>query len=307
MPQPEFKTAREVSEHLLNLTADALLREDFACLAAAFRLPHKVTTNGSETILKTPEELDACFRQTCAHYKSQGVTELHRVCEAAQFHGADRVEATHISHVIAHGETIVPPYPVFSVLERTDGQWGITGSDYALNDDQPQAQALHLNAPTNETALAIYQRHLDQVTHALMNKDFESFQKAVQIPHHRQTETDAHVIETPEEMRATFKKFTEKYVGLGVTDFIRLAQDAYFHSDTEIRGMHESHLIRHGARIIQPYPSRIRLLRSADGIWRETHCANAILNTADTFHLWALVAETPRLPDLNIAPERTPK
>lgn len=307
MTQPELKTAREVSEYLLKVTGDALHRQDFDSFAAAFRLPQQITTDGSEFVLKTREDLKTCFAQTCAHFKSLGVTELRRVCEAAEFHGPDRVEATHISHVIAHGEPVVPPYPVFSVLERTDGQWQITASDYALKDDLPQAQALHPNSVADPHASEIYQDHLDCTTDALLRGDFAAFQKSVQLPHQMQTETETRTTSTIEEMRTLFAKFSARYAEIGVTDFVRIAQEAHFVSDTEIRGVHESHLIRHGTRLVPPYPNRVRIVLCDDGTWRETHCANAIVNTADAIHLWAQVAQTPDLPDLNIAPERTSK
>ncbi|WP_411641296.1 hypothetical protein [Loktanella agnita] len=112
-------------------------------------------------------------------------------------------------------------------------------------------------------------------------------------------------------MRNTFQKFARKYEGIGLTDFVRVATEAHFESETEIRGVHESHLIRHGKRIIAPYPNRIRLVLCDDGLWRETHSANAMLNTSDTIHLWAKVAAQPRLPDLDLDldtdPERTSK
>lgn len=307
MQHPEFQTAREVSEHLLKVTADALLAQDFDSFANVFGLPQRMTTDGSEITLKTRSELGQTFHQTCAHFQSTGVTELRRICEAAEFNGPDRVEATHISHVIANGENIMPPYPVYSVLERINGQWKITASDYALSDDHPQAQAMHPKSLADAAAFAIYQDHLDRTADALLRCDFAAFLQAMHLPHQVQTETDTRVIKTPDEMRVTFDKFAAKYAEIGVTDFVRVAQEAHFCSSTEIRGVHESHVIRNGTRLIQPYPNRVRLALCADGTWRETHSANAVLNAAENFHLWADVSDTPTLPDFDIAPERTSK
>ncbi len=305
MQQPDLKTAKDISEHLLKVTADALMQQDFDSFAAVFGLPQTMTTEQREIRLVTRDDLKTTFDQMCAYFQSLGVTELRRVCEAAEFHGPDRVEATHISYVIGDGKDLTPPYPVYSVLERLQGRWKITSSDYALSDDKPQAQALDPHRTSNRRAILIYQDHLDRTTASLMKRDFAGFRQSIELPHQMQTETATQIITTVEDMETTFHKFADKYHEIGVTDFVRIAKEAYFHADDDIRGIHESHLIRHGTRLIQPYPNRVRLKRCADGMWRETHCANAILNGEGRFHLWAEVSPTPHLPDLDIDPERT--
>ncbi|MDX8348206.1 hypothetical protein SLH49_09420 [Cognatiyoonia sp. IB215446] len=306
MRQPELKTAKEISEHLLNVTANALMQHDFESFASAFGLPQTMTTAESEIRLLTRDDLRTAFEQMCECFQSMGVTELRRVCEAAAFCGPDRVEATHTSYVLAHGNDVVPPYPVFSVLERLQGQWKITSSDYALAADQPQAQALDPHRMSNKRALLIYQDHLDRTTASLMAGDFAAFRETIELPHTMQTETGTQLVTTTDDMERTFYLFAEKYRDTGMTDFFRIAKEAYFHTEDDIRGVHESHLIRHGTRLIPPYPNRVRLKRCADGQWRETHSTNAIRNGEGRFHLWAEVAEKPTLPDLVIDPERTP-
>ncbi|MEM9787188.1 MAG: hypothetical protein AAF801_11850 [Pseudomonadota bacterium] len=305
MQQPELKTAREISEYLLKVTADALMQQDFDSFAAVFGLPQTMTTAHREIRLLTRDDLRTAFDQMCHHFQSIGVTELRRTCEAAEFHGPDRVEATHTSYVIRHGKELTPPYPVYSVLERIDGHWKVTRTDYALSDDLPQARALDPQGATNKRAMLIYQDHLDRTTAALMARDFAAFRETIELPHCMRTETATQIVTTVEEMESAFHKFADKYNEIGMTDFFRIAKEAYFHAEDDIRGIHESHLIRHGTRLIPPYPNRVRLKRCADGVWRETHCANAILNGEGRFHLWAEVADTPHLPDLDIDPERT--
>ncbi len=307
MLQPELKTARDVSEYLLKVTADALMQQDFESFAAVFGLPQTLTTENREIRLVTRDDLEATFQKMCQHFQSLGVTELRRTCEAAAFDGPDRVTATHTSYVIANGEPVLPPYPVFSVLGRIDGFWKIMQSEYALRDDDPQAKAMSPLKANDDKAMAIYQDHLDRTTDSMMRSDFAAFRKSFKLPHTMRTETDVQIVSTVDEMRKTFFKFAAKYAGLGATDFVRIAKEAHFHAEDEIRGIHESHLIRNGTRLIPPYPNRVRLVRCEDGLWRETHSANAMLNTSDRFHLWAEVSSTPRLPDLDIDPERTSK
>lgn len=307
MQQADLKTAREISEYLIKVTADALMQRDFESFSKAFGLPQKVTTAGREITFETLEDLQTAFTQMCEHYDSIGMTELRRICEAAEFHGPDRVEATHTSYVIGNGRALIQPYPVYSVLERINGNWVVTAADYALNDNLPLAQAMNPCHMTSIRAMKIYQEHLDLTAKSMMTCDFSRFRERVALPHNMRTQTATQIVTTWEEMRKVFRRFADKYHDIGMTDFLRIAKQAYFHAEDDIRGVHESHLIRNGTRLSSPYLNRVRLKLFPDGAWRETHCTNAILNGEGRFHLWAEVADKPHLPDLEIDPERTPK
>ncbi len=300
MRQPELHTAREVSEYLLDMTANALMQRDFDSLARAFKLPQFMTTSQTRITLNTPDELQAVFEHMCDYYQSLGVTELNRICEAAEFDDLDTVRATHTSHILVDGEPLVPPYPVYSVLERTDGVWQIASSDYALDDDNPQAQAIHGVSRKDPAAMAIYQDHVDTLADAMIRDDFPQFLNRISLPLTITTETDVVEIATAEHLKSVFERVAGSYKQQGVTHLIRTVREASFYGKDEIRGIHESDWIHDGKRIVTPYPNRLRLIRDTDGAWRETHAAHAIQNNSDNFHLWTRVSPEPRLPDLNI-------
>ena len=295
----ELKTAKDVSEHLLRITAKALMTRDFDMFAACFHLPQTMNTMGRRVVAETRFDLRRVFESNCDHHEALGVTELRRECVAAIFHGENRVEATHLSTVLADGKEVMPPYPVFSVLEKSDTGWLIMSSEYALDDDSAVAKAIHAAETGDSEAEAIYQVHLDSATASLLRGDFDTFQHLVSIPHHMTTETVVIVVKSLSEMKDLFDQFSQMYANAGLTDFIRTVREAKFVGPDEIIGTHISHQIRNGQRILPPYPNRARLVRGSDGAWRETHCANAILNNFENFKLWTRVADEPRLPELD--------
>lgn len=140
------RTAREVSEHLLEITARALENRDFDAFASAFHLPQTMTTLGRVIHIKTREDLHRMFNEICNHYEAIGVTDHYRTCVAAAYKSPTLVEATHEAYLLHHGKRIAPPYPVFSVLELIDGRWQIVSSEYAVEQ-------------TNGIALAISRGH----------------------------------------------------------------------------------------------------------------------------------------------------
>ncbi len=160
---------------------------------------------------------------------------------------------------------------------------------------------------TDEQALAIYQEHLDSMTRALLSGDFEPFAARLAFPHQVVTSSDTFNIATREHSRTLFDDLHASLKAEGITDVIRLAQEAVFVTPDEIVGTHVSHKMRHGERIMAPYHNRMRFVRTQEGNWVETHSSNAIINKAGKF---CIVTETPDnmpAPELHIHSERKPK
>ena len=156
-------------------------------------------------------------------------------------------------------------------------------------------------------ALAIYQDHVDLLSRALIAGDFATFSARFAFPHVTQTRTDRFVIENAEQHARLFDSHVSGLRISGVTDLVRFADAAWFDSEDVILGAHTSHVMRDGVRLMGPYPNRLRLQRGPDNIWRETHSANGIENTAGVFSL--VSAREPDLdaPDLAITSERKPE
>lgn len=147
-----------LAERLLDMTGRALESGDFSRLIDIVHLPHKMSTFEATTVIETEEDLHQTFQSIRNHLRATGMTDLIRLCLAAEFSGPDRMVWAHESHMLARGVWLKTPYPAYSVAVRDGDTWKIAESRYALEDDTPQARAmiaptaLKLRAATRSTA-----------------------------------------------------------------------------------------------------------------------------------------------------------
>ncbi|MFK7754535.1 MAG: hypothetical protein AB8B51_18550 [Sedimentitalea sp.] len=153
MPQTEQEPAKHVSERLLKITGDALMSNDVKSFASVFSLPHSITTFEAVTVLRTLDDVKKMYYNVQRHYHSIGVTDLVRYCVAAAYKSADQIEATHVAHLMQGAHRLAEPATVFSTLERIDGEWMITSSQYAIDNARGHSSAMtlsHDDAPIDE-------------------------------------------------------------------------------------------------------------------------------------------------------------
>ena len=153
------------------------------------------------------------------------------------------------------------------------------------------------NSP-DPAALAIYQRHLDRLTQALLAGRFEDFVENLMFPHEVVTTSNRFIAETAEDCRQMFNEYRTCLLAEGITDLIRIARDARFVSDDEITGTHISHRMRGANRVMEPYQNHLRLVRGADTTWREASSFNIVANKAGAFGIIVNTANEHPAPDL---------
>lgn len=134
--------ASDVSQALLDITGEALLSGDFDAFASVFHVPQYMATMAGQVYMETQDDMRRAFNEMHNHFKSVGATDLARKCISAEYKTPTRIEATHEGEVLRDGKRLNGPYPGFSILERIDGSWKVTGSEYALEPDDAQARAI---------------------------------------------------------------------------------------------------------------------------------------------------------------------
>ncbi len=139
--QPQI-TALKIAEAILEITGDALMTGDFDAFAAVFHVPQFMATMAGPVHMETVDDMRRCFDEMHQHFKGIGVTELVRACVAAEYKSPTRIESTHVTELLQNGKRLNEPYPVFSVLEKIDGDWKVTGGEYALEPSNGQALAI---------------------------------------------------------------------------------------------------------------------------------------------------------------------
>ena len=141
MTQP-FKSAREVSEYLLQQTGTAFSQNDEDAFIQHFSLPNEIETFEGRKKINTPEDLRKVFRAVKAHYDKTGVTDVVRHCVEAAFIDETTVVATHETRLICGAMITRAPFPVLSVLKFNGTAWQIESSKYAIEDHHAHNKAL---------------------------------------------------------------------------------------------------------------------------------------------------------------------
>lgn len=111
-------------------------RRDFSLVAPHFQLPQESGPfdSGTEPI-ETRDDLEALFRGVRGHFDDLGAERIIRPCIEASLHAPDTIYATHVTFLLKGNEMVKTPYPVFSILRRTDGIWRFAYSVYATDGD----------------------------------------------------------------------------------------------------------------------------------------------------------------------------
>jgi len=124
--------ARRIATDLLEITRSGMLNGDFTSFFKQFQLPQTIMTFDGKTEVHTPEAFRKIFDDIRRYQHSLGVTDIVRYCVAASFKGPDRIETTHMTHLLSGERQLSASYPTFSVLSLIDGDWRIILADYAV-------------------------------------------------------------------------------------------------------------------------------------------------------------------------------
>ena len=134
--------ASDIAEAILEITGEALMSGNFEAFASVFHVPQVMSTMAGSINMESIDDMRRAFDNSRAHFEAIGVTEMVRNCVAAEYKTPTRIESTHVCNLLHNGKRLNEPYPVFSVLEKVDGAWKVTGSEYALESTNGQALAL---------------------------------------------------------------------------------------------------------------------------------------------------------------------
>ncbi|MEM6408770.1 MAG: hypothetical protein AAF700_10160 [Pseudomonadota bacterium] len=136
--------ARQIANDMLEFTGTTMLAGEFDRFASAFKFPHVVTTMEKTIRIETPQDMKRLFDNLRDTYDRIGLTHMVRECVAAHFRTPERLEVTHVSQMMAGTRRLEEPFPVFSILEKINGSWLISSSDYAIHKMQPVGATMEL-------------------------------------------------------------------------------------------------------------------------------------------------------------------
>ncbi len=118
-----------------------------------------------------------------------------------------------------------------------------------------------------ENVMVICEHLLDLTRRALLEGDFDAFERAFVLPHMHTTLEGTTFLETREDLQDLHARMTETLALLGVDDIHRVILSASFVGPDRIVVEVVSHHLRGGQRICNPFPVYTELLRCGDH-WR---------------------------------------
>jgi len=144
--------ASDIAKAILETTGDALLCGDFAAFRSVFHVPQTMATMAGPIFMETEDDMRRAFDEMHSYFKGLGVTNLVRQVVVAEYSTPARIASTHTCDLLCNGQYLSDSYPVFSIIERIDGNWKVTKSEYALEATNGQAMALAKADVTNRKA-----------------------------------------------------------------------------------------------------------------------------------------------------------
>lgn len=138
-----------IYQSTLDAIIAAVMTNDLAALHRRVGLPHFISTNATQLIIASIEELDMVLSDYHSQLKRQGVTEYRRTCLKAEFqkHDPETIVGVHRSEILSHGKYVVEPFLCHVALMKIEGVWKAVW-------EQAVVDQTHLEMLNPELALA---------------------------------------------------------------------------------------------------------------------------------------------------------
>jgi hypothetical protein len=128
--------AKEIYQQAVDAINAAILARDLAALHRRIALPLLVTTNTSQLIITTIEELDLILCDYHAQLRKTGVTQYRRTCLKAAFqpHDPDMIVGVHRSEIMANARYVVAPFLCHVAFMKIGGLWKAVWEQAAVDE-----------------------------------------------------------------------------------------------------------------------------------------------------------------------------
>ena len=143
-------SALDIVEAMLRETADAIMSEDFYALNACFHIPFMVETQDAKLMIDSEVMHRELFERLVEGYKSKGVTDILRVCEAAEFITPTEIRSLHTSHVMSGTQRVEGPVSTLATTKLFGDNWRIVSAQYVAEKAISVGRAVSLQASKSQ-------------------------------------------------------------------------------------------------------------------------------------------------------------
>ena len=138
--------ASDIFQVYLDAVSLAVMTDDWATYRSAVHLPCHIVSHDENKVVVTEDDLRAIFDQFRQTLKYHKVTEYIRLVEAATQLDAWLISGSYVTHLLAAGQRIIPPFRSQMTLRLIGGRWRAVSSTNSIANSRWPLVRLALDA-----------------------------------------------------------------------------------------------------------------------------------------------------------------
>lgn len=138
--------ASDIFQVYLDAVSLAVMTDDWATYRCAVHLPCHIVSHDENKVVATEPDLRAGFDQFRQMLKYHQITDYIRLVEGATQLDAELISGSYVTHLIAGGQRIMPPFRSQMTLRRIAGHWRAVSVTNALANSRWPLVRLALDA-----------------------------------------------------------------------------------------------------------------------------------------------------------------
>ena len=118
--------APETLQAYLDKVSRTVLADDWETYRMCVALPFHIVSHNENKVVSTEDDLRAGFDQFCDTLRFNKITDYIRLVESATMLDQDQISGSYVSHLISHGQRIMPPFRSQMTLRLIGNRWRAT-------------------------------------------------------------------------------------------------------------------------------------------------------------------------------------
>ena len=124
--------APETLQAYLDEVSRTVLADDWETYRMCVALPFHIVSHDENKVVSTEDDLRAGFDQFCDTLRFNRITDYIRLVESATMLDQDLISGSYMSHLISHGQRIMPAFRSQITLQLIGNRWRAASVTNAL-------------------------------------------------------------------------------------------------------------------------------------------------------------------------------
>ena len=118
--------AAAIMQSYLDEVGQTVMADDWATYMECIALPCHIVSHDESKVVSTEDDLRAGFDQFRDTLQFKKITDYIRLVESATMLDAGLISGSYVSHLISHGQRIMPPFRSQMTLRLIGNRWRAT-------------------------------------------------------------------------------------------------------------------------------------------------------------------------------------